>query len=148
MRGIETAFIGTLAADPEQRTSKAGRPWVSFRVAVSTDKEGSTTWLRCATFSETAMQATAQLTKGSRVYVEGSLKQTEYTDREGQTRTGLDVTAWKVEPVGQIGRRRPARESSNGGPTPSQGSARRDWQAPSASSPIAHPEHGGDRIPF
>lgn len=107
MRGIEVAFVGTLAADPEQRSTKAGRPWTSFRCAVSTGKDGETTWLRCATFSESAIQATAELKKGQSVYIEGSLRQAEYQDREGQTRVGLDVTASLVQRLGQIGERRP-----------------------------------------
>jgi hypothetical protein len=34
MSNIEVAFTGRLAADPEQRTSKAGNVWARFSVAV------------------------------------------------------------------------------------------------------------------
>jgi single-strand DNA-binding protein len=144
MRGIEVAFVGTLAADPEQRITKAGRPWASFRAAVSTGKDGETTWLRCATFSESAIQATAELKKGQTVYIEGSLRQTEYQDREGQARVGLDVTASLVQPLGLIGERRPKK------PVQARPSLGATSQAPGhitdprpAGGPPAH-----DEIPF
>jgi hypothetical protein len=35
MRGIETAFFGTLGKDPELRTSKARKPWTAFSIAVT-----------------------------------------------------------------------------------------------------------------
>ena len=35
MRGLETAFWGTLGADPELKTGKSGKPFATFNVAVT-----------------------------------------------------------------------------------------------------------------
>jgi single-stranded DNA-binding protein len=41
------------------------------------------------------------------VYVEGRLSLNAWTGKDGQSRTGLSVTAWEVIPLGRIGRKRP-----------------------------------------
>ena len=50
--------------------------------------------------------------KGTRLYVEGSLTQTQWNAADGEVRHGLNVAAWKAEKVGRdsIGRQRPPRE--------------------------------------
>jgi single-strand DNA-binding protein len=153
MNGIECCFEGRLAADPELRTSKAGRPWLSCRVAVG---EGDTvTWIKVAVFVK-AEELAAVLAKGSRVYVEGAIRLETWTDREGKERTTLAVGAWRCEPLGLIGRQRPARPKS-GPRAPSDSAAengrhaspKRDWQAPAATD--ARPATGApveELIPF
>ena len=44
--------------------------------------------------------------KGDRVYVEGHLSLATWQDSEGKPRSGLAVSAWKVEKLGNIGRNR------------------------------------------
>jgi single-strand DNA-binding protein len=102
---IEAAFIGRLGSDPELRTSQAGKPWCRFSVAVGEGDDVQ--WVSVAAFGEVAERVCDQLAKGDRAYVEGTLRLNEWQDREGLTRHGLQVAAWKVEALGKIGRQRP-----------------------------------------
>jgi single-stranded DNA-binding protein len=46
----------------------------------------------------------AGLAKRVEVYVEGRLTMNTWEGKDGQQRTGLSVSAWRVEVLGQIGR--------------------------------------------
>ena len=39
MRGIESAFFGTLGKDVGLRTSKSGKPWASLSIMIGTGEE-------------------------------------------------------------------------------------------------------------
>jgi single-stranded DNA-binding protein len=56
MRGIVCAFTGKCGQDPELKTSKAGKPWLSFHVAVDEASEEATTWIRVAVFGQLATE--------------------------------------------------------------------------------------------
>lgn len=104
MKSIECALQGTLGRDPMKRTSNAGRDWVNFSVAVG---EGDDTqWVEVACFGPNIDDA-ACLVKGDRVYVEGNLKLRTWQNNDGSTRTTLNVSARKVQPMGKIGQQRP-----------------------------------------
>jgi single-strand DNA-binding protein len=101
MRGIEAALEGMLGRDPELRTSAAGRPWAKLTIAVASDQDSSgPIWVQVACFAEAAERICAQAYKGSRVYVEGQLKQTEWVNKTGEKRSGLEVAAWRVQVLG------------------------------------------------
>ena len=115
MRGIETAFWGTLGRDPELKTSRAGNAYASLNVAVTVGKDDTsgkdvTQWVRVTAFGETAERIAAQAEKGARVYVEGSLTLNHWQAADGEKRTDLQVAGFKVEKVGAIGKNRPKRE--------------------------------------
>lgn len=104
MRGIQAAFTGKLDQDAELKTSKAGRPWASFSVAADDDAEReSTTWVRVVVFGEMATRLYPELKKGTEVYCEGRLRLESWTGRDGRERTGLSVTANRVDVLGRIG---------------------------------------------
>jgi single-strand DNA-binding protein len=44
--------------------------------------------------------AAQYLSKGSQLYVEGKLSQSEYTDKDGNTRTSLEVNATDIQFLG------------------------------------------------
>jgi single-stranded DNA-binding protein len=133
---IETAFQARAAVAPEMRTSQNGVPLCRLSVAVGHGDEVQ--WVSVVAFKETAAHAVAVIEKGTLVYVEGSLRLTRWTGKDGIERHGLEVLAYKLIPLGQIGRRRP----SNGRRAPAELSdaaqgldadaARRDWQRPPA----------------
>ena len=104
---IEAAFIGRLGQDPELKTSAAGKPWARLHLAVGTDAE--TQWISVAIFGEIAERLCATLHKGDKVYVEGTLRLTEWAGRDGEKRVSLSVAAWKADKLGAIGRNRPRR---------------------------------------
>jgi single-stranded DNA-binding protein len=103
---IDCCFYGFLAADAESRTSQAGKPWVRMRVGVGRDD--AVQWVSVAVFGKAAEHA-ADLTKGDRVYCEGSIKLDEWTGQDGVKRTGLSVAAFKCEQTHRIGRAREKR---------------------------------------
>jgi single-strand DNA-binding protein len=107
---IETAFIGRLGQDPELKTSAAGKPRARLSVAVGAGDEAQ--WVSVAVFGEAAERLCAALEKGNKVYVEGTLRLSEWTGRNGEKRTGLSVAAWKAEKLGAIGRNKPAKAKS------------------------------------
>jgi single-strand DNA-binding protein len=111
MNAIECAFTGRLGSDPELRTSQAGKPWCRFSVAIGEGDDVQ--WVSVAAFGEVAERVCQDLAKGDRAYVEGTLRLNEWTDREGLTRYGLQVAAWKVEALGKIGRQKPPKTKGN-----------------------------------
>jgi single-strand DNA-binding protein len=99
-------FLGTLGSDPETGTTPNGTENLKFRAAVNTrhGQNENTTWYSVTAWSGTAKGLTTLmqrglLAKGARVVVSGTLTSREYTDRNGQTRTSLDVNANNVELV-------------------------------------------------
>ena len=93
-------IVGYLGRDPEMRYLPSGDPVTSFTVATTEPgraQEGQqqqperTTWFRVSAFGRLAETCSQFLHKGSYVYLEGTLSQREYTDRDGVQRTSLDV---------------------------------------------------------
>jgi single-stranded DNA-binding protein len=104
---IDCAFLGFLASDADSRTSQAGKPWVRLRVGVGRDEEIQ--WISVACFGKAATSA-AELKKGDKIYVEGTIKLDTWRGNDGVERHGLSVAAFKCERTHQIGRNRPKRE--------------------------------------
>jgi hypothetical protein len=50
---------------------------------------------------------TPRLTKGTQVYCEGRLNLGTWTGGNAEARTGLNLAVWEVQPMRQIGRRKP-----------------------------------------
>jgi single-strand DNA-binding protein len=104
---IDCAFFGFLAGDAEARVSQAGNAWTKLRVGVGRDE--AVQWLNVACFGKAADVA-AELRKGDRVYVEGTIKMDTWRGNDGQERHGLNVAAFKIERTHRIGRDRLERE--------------------------------------
>jgi single stranded DNA-binding protein len=117
MRGIEVAAWGVVGKIPELKTSKSGTPYCSVSVGVTTGQDDAgkdiTQWCRVTVFKELAEQVAGSITKGNRVYFEGSLSLNRWRTSDGQGRTDINVTAWKLEKVGAIGKNRPTRQVQN-----------------------------------
>jgi len=100
-------IVGNLGRDPELRYTPQGTAVCNFSMATTDkrrDKSGEfqdvTTWFRVTLWDKKAEVAAKYLTKGSQVYIEGRLKLDEWTDRDGNTRTTLDVTGTDMQFVG------------------------------------------------
>jgi single-stranded DNA-binding protein len=137
MRDIEFACEGRIAADPTDHTSKQGKPYARLRLAVGDGD--ATQWLAVTVIGEKALAEVTSLRRGDRAYLEGgSLRLDRWQGQDGTERTGLAALAWKVVPLGKIGRQKPAQarppaEASR----PAQpenayaaGRGKRDYQAP------------------
>jgi single-strand DNA-binding protein len=105
-------IVGYLGRDPEMRYLPSGDPVTSFTVATTEPgrtQEGQqqqperTTWFRVSAFGRLAETCSQFLHKGSYVYLEGTLSQREYTDRDGVQRTSLDVRAREMRMLDRRG---------------------------------------------
>ncbi len=100
----QITLVGNLGQDPEMRYTPSGVPVTSFSVAVNktwTNQEGQrqdkTTWFRVTTWRKQAEVVSQYLTKGSRVMVVGEMDEARpWTDRDGNNRASLEVTANQV----------------------------------------------------
>ena len=100
----QITLVGNLGRDPEMRYTPSGVAVTSFSVAVNrswTGQDGQrqdrTTWFRISAWRRLAETCNQYLTKGQRVLVVGELEEpSTWTDREGNTRASLEVTARTV----------------------------------------------------
>jgi single-strand DNA-binding protein len=140
---IECAFSGRVGSEPVLKQSKSGKPWASFTVAVGGEGEDKedTRWIRVAVFGTKAeeLAGDGSLTKGAHVYIEGRLKLDRWTAKDGTQQSGLSVAASLVQPMGQIGARRPAKRKA---------AASIDVYAPLNGSARPHSEVLNDPVPF
>lgn len=97
-------LIGRLGRDPELRYTQSGAPVCSMAVATDEsykDRDGNkvekTEWHRVNAFQRTAENCASYLSKGSLVYVEGSLQTRKYTDRDGVERSVTEIKAQTVQ---------------------------------------------------
>lgn len=95
MRGInKVILVGTLGRDPETKTFPNGGSVTNFSIATSeswTDKttgerREQTEWHRISLNNRLGEIAQQYLRKGSKVYIEGSLRTRQWTDQNGQER--------------------------------------------------------------
>jgi single-strand DNA-binding protein len=100
-------IVGYLGRDPEIRYTPQGTAVCNFTIATTEkrkDRAGEaqdvTTWFKVAAWGRQAEIANQYLSKGKQVYVEGRLRQEEYTDRDGARRQSLEVTATDIHFLG------------------------------------------------
>ena len=103
---IECAIIGRLGQDPDLRTAASGKPWMRLSLAVG--RGDTTQWVTVAVFDDLAKGLIAKVKKSDRMYIEGRLTLQTW-EKNGEQRAGLNVAAWRAEPLSQIGRQKPKR---------------------------------------
>lgn len=88
-------LIGYLGGDPELRYTTEGTPVANFSLATNfrAGENEETTWFRVVAWRKLAENCAEYLAKGSLVFVEGRLRVREYEDRNGVTRTAIEVIA-------------------------------------------------------
>jgi single-strand DNA-binding protein len=131
-RGInKVILIGNLGADPETRYSASGSAICSVSVATSEswkdkqtgEKQDRTEWHRVKFFGKLAEIAGKYLKKGRQVYIEGSIRSSKYTDKEGIERWSTDIIANNMQMLGGPGDgepRQPSRVPATPEPQPDQ----------------------------
>ena len=110
-------IAGQLGRDAEQRFLPNGDAVASFSVADSQGKDKPTIWWNCSIFGKRAESLAQYLTKGQAVTVTGSVSQREYTDKDGNKRTSMDVRVTDIALQG--GKREAAQESPRKAPSQS-----------------------------
>ena len=163
-RGVnKVILIGNLGADPDTRYSASGSAICSVSLATSEswkdkqtgEMQDRTEWHRVKFFGKLAEIAGQYLKKGRQVYIEGSIRSSKYTDKEGIERWSTDIIANNMqmlggpgdgEPRGEGGGYRQRSAPSHGGGAPAGGGSR-----PAAAAPQPPADNGGfedDDIPF
>ena len=102
MRGVnKVVLVGTLGANPESRTFPNGGSVCQFSIATSEKWQSKQTgewieqteWHRIVANNRLGEIAQQYLKKGSKVYIEGSLRTRKWNDQNGQERYSTEVRA-------------------------------------------------------
>ena len=114
-------LVGNLTRDPELRFTTGGRGVASFGIAVGRryqvngEWQEQTSYFNITAWGQLGENAAATLAKGSRVIVTGRLEQREYTTREGDKRTAIEVVADELGPSLRWATAQVERQSGGGG---------------------------------
>lgn len=104
-RGInKVILIGNLGRDPETRYSQSGSAVTNFSLATSEswrdrssgEQQDRTEWHNVVCFARLAEIAGEYLRKGSKVYIEGSLRTSSW-EQEGQKKYRTEVMARELQ---------------------------------------------------
>jgi single-strand DNA-binding protein len=105
-RGVnKVIIIGNLGNDPEQKAMPNGNAVVNITVATSESwkdkqtgqKQERTEWHRVVFFNRLAEIAGQYLSKGSKVYLEGSLRTRKWQDQSGNDRYTTEIVASEMQ---------------------------------------------------
>ena len=108
-KGINKVIVvGNLGAAPESRTMPSGGTATNFSVATSESwkdkqtgqKQERTEWHKIVTFGRLAEICAEYLAKGSKVYVEGSLRTRKWQDKAGKDNYTTEIVASEMQMLG------------------------------------------------
>ncbi len=153
-RGInKVILIGNLGADPETRYMPSGDAITNIRLATSEtwkDKQSGeqqerTEWHRVVFFKGLAEIAGKYLRKGSKVYVEGSLRTRKWQGQDGKDNYTTEIVADQMQMLDAR-----ASGTADFAPAPAAaGGAQQRRAAPEHPSAPSRPDDGfEDDIPF
>jgi len=155
-KGInKVILIGNLGQDPETRYSAAGAAITNVSIATGEAWKDKTTgelqerteWHRVVFFNRLGEIAGEYLKKGSKVYVEGSLRTRKWQDKEGQDRYTTEIVAGELQMLdsrggAQEGQDKPAQQ------TQQQSSQQMAQQANNQAASSSKADDWDDDIPF
>jgi single-strand DNA-binding protein len=116
--------VGNLTDDPELRFTPSGAAVANFTVASTPrffDKQtnewrdGEAMFLRCSIWRQSAENVAESLHKGTRVVVQGRLKQRSFETREGEKRTVIELDADEIGPSLRYATAKVTKTSRGGG---------------------------------
>src|SRR5947208_5746396 len=99
--------VGNLTDDPELRFTPSGAAVAKFRIASTPRtldrasgewKDGEPLFLACSVWRQAAENVAESLQRGSRVIVQGRLRQRSYETREGEKRTVIELEVDEIGP--------------------------------------------------
>jgi single-strand DNA-binding protein len=136
---------GNLTRDPELRTVGADKSVCSFTIANSTKFKGGdgemkeeTAFIDCDAWGRQGEIAAQYYQKGSAAIVEGSIRQDNWTDKDGQKRSKLKLRVDRVHLL-------PRREQPGDGDPPI---GREEAHRPAPARPVVRATGEKDTIPF
>ncbi len=111
-RGVnKVILIGNLGADPDARHTASGMAVTALSVATtesrldkqSGERQEHTEWHRVKLFGRTAEVAAEYLKKGRQVYIEGTLRTSKYTGKDGVEKYSTEVIGNDLQMLGGPG---------------------------------------------
>jgi len=103
-------LIGRLGKDPEVKTTSGGTSIGRLNLATTDrekDKDGNwtdaTEWHRITLFGKDADNAAKYMHKGDQVAIQGRIKTTKYTGKDGVEKTSTEILCSRMEFVGSRG---------------------------------------------
>lgn len=105
-RGInKVILIGNIGVDPDVRYLPNGSPVTTLSIATSEawkdkatgQKQERTEWHRVVCFNRLGEIAGEYIRKGSKIYVEGSLRTRKWQDQQGQDRYTTEIIANDIQ---------------------------------------------------
>ena len=106
MRGVnKVVLVGTLGANPESKSFPNGGSVCQFSIATSEKWQSKQTgewieqteWHRIVANNRLGEIAQQYLKKGSKVYIEGSLRTRKWNDQNGQERYSTEIHADQLQ---------------------------------------------------
>src|SRR5436305_1138178 len=104
---VTVTVIGNLTDDPELRFTPSGAAVANFTVASTPRfldkntnewKDGDALFLRCSIWRQAAEYVAESLQRGTRVIVQGRLRQRSYETKEGEKRTVVELEVDEIGP--------------------------------------------------
>ncbi len=151
-------LLGNLGADPELRMTSGGQAVLKLRLATSETyldrnraRQERTEWHNVVVWGKRAEALSKILSKGSRIFVEGGLRTSNYEDRDGNKRYRTEIVTTNILLQGRTGGGSSGGggyrdESGAGGATTEGGEGNR---GPSSGPPAPDfPDTDDDDIPF
>ena len=149
-------LLGNLGGEPELRFTQAGQAVLSLRLATNEswfDKEANerkerTEWHTVVVWGKRGEALAKILRKGSSIFVEGSIRTSQYDDKEGVKRYKVEIVAADVLLTGSKA------EAASGDPKPANGgsgyASRGARTTPAAKATPAAPTYTADPedLPF
>ena len=142
-------LVGNLGNDPEHRVLPSGGGVTNVSLATSEswrdkntgEQQERTEWHRVVFFNRLSEIAAEYLRKGSKVYVEGSLRTRKWQDQSGQDRYSTEIVAQEMQMLDSRG----GGMQDSGAYQPAPAAAAPAAAAAGNPAPIYFPE---DDIPF
>jgi single-strand DNA-binding protein len=162
-----TYLDGRIGQDPSLRFTQGGTAVMNFSMATTENRKQSdetwkefTEWHAIVVWGKRAESLSKMLKKGSKVTIVGSIRSSEWTDKEGNVRKKFEIHAQEVIPQnglipreGQSTQHHETHGNDYQSPAPRQTTARQTTerlaqpnQTPQA--PVEVPYDDGDDIPF
>jgi single-stranded DNA-binding protein len=112
---IEAATLGTLVRDAEGKISKNGKQYLRFTLIIGSGDDAQ--FLNCMIFGAAAEALLEDAPiKGDRLYVEGRISLDQWTTKDGEARTSLQLMGFygRRAEIGQHKKKKPKGDDAPG----------------------------------
>lgn len=159
-------LVGNVGLDPEVRALETGAKVARIRLATTeryTDRQTNeikeqTEWHTVTLWRGLADVVDKYVHKGSQLYIEGSLRTREWTDKDNQKRYTTEIVATEMKLLGRRGDANATPVANDYAAQPIQPAAAPVYQQPAAPvyqqpaapapQPVAVPQNDADDLPF